>query len=332
MSLNKKNSIIVKSFEFINKWRSLPVYELISYFFMFASVPMLAYGIQTYNYEIIRIIIFTIITMYFGFFATLIWNDITDVDIDAIAHPDRPIPSGRINKKKFFKIALIFSLFNFIFAILISIWCFILVGIAALFVTFHNRYLKRKIKIPAYSEIFGPFQWIVVVIFGFLAIWSAAPISSEIAINFPFFGSIFTNGKAIEQMIILIIFTYFADTSHDIAEGIHDAEADLAHEVKTYSTTFGKEKAAKISLIMFAISGIFGIVMFLQFNLSPIFLCIFLFLFVYTLFYPLRLLKSDKKDIEKQGLIVGRKLYDYFLFTYDILFFSLIIQMLIFNI
>ncbi len=331
MSINKKNSIIVKSFEFINKWRSLPVYELISYFFMFTSVPILAYGIQSYNYEIIRIIIFTILTMYFGFFATLIWNDITDADIDAIAHPDRPIPSGRINTKKFFKIALIFSLLNFIFAILISIWCFILVGIAALFVTFHNKYLKRKIKIPAYSEIFGPFQWIVVVIFGFLAIWTATPISSEIAINFPLLGSIFTNSKAIEQMIILIIFTYFADASHDIAEGIHDADADLMHGIKTYSTTFGKEKAAKISLIMFTISGIFGIVMFLQFNLSIIFLCIFLLLFVYTLIYSLKLLKSGKKEIEKQGFIVGRKVYDYFLFTFDILFIDLIIQIFIFN-
>ena len=332
MSIKKENSIIKKSFVFITKWRSLPVYELISYFFMFASIPMLAYGIQTYNYEIIRIILLTILTMYSGFFATLIWNDITDADIDIIAHPDRPIPSGRINIKKFFKIALIFSALNFIFAVLISIWCFIIVGITALFVAFHNKYFKRKIKLPAYSEIFGPFQWIVVVIFGFLAIWTVSPISSEISVSIQFLGNIFTSNKAIEQMIILIIFTYFADSSHDVAEGIHDAEADLMHGVKTYATTFGKQNAAKISLIMFIISGILGIVMFFRSILSPIFLCIFLILFFYTLFYSLRLLKSNKQEIEKRGLIIGRKLYDYFLFTYDILFFGLIIQIVIFNI
>lgn len=332
MSIKKENSIIKKSFIFITKWRSLPFYELISYFFMFASVPMLANGIRPYNNEIIKIILFTILTLYTGFFATLIWNDITDADIDAIAHPDRPIPSGRINKKKFFKIALIFSVFNFIFAILISIWCFIIVGLTALFVAFHNKYLKRTIKLPAYSEIFGPFQWIVVVIFGFLAIWTALPVNSEISINFPFFGGIFTSSKAIEQMIILIIFTYFADTSHDIAEGIHDAEADLLHGVKTYATTFGKENAAKISMIMFIVSGILGIILFLRSILSPIFLCIFLLLFSYTIFYPLRLLKSNNQEIEKQGTTVGRKLYDYFLLTYDILFIDLIIQIFIFNI
>jgi len=331
LEIKKGNSIIKKSFLFITKWRSLPTYELISYFFMFASVPMFAYGIQPYNFEIIKIILLTILTMYTGFFATLIWNDITDADIDTIAHPDRPIPSGRINTKKFFKIALIFSFLNFIFAILISIWCFVIVGVTALFVAFHNKYFKRIIKLPAYSEIFGPFQWVVVVIFGFLAIWTTTPISSEISINISFLGNILTSSRAIESMILLIFFTYFADSSHDIAEGIHDAEADLKHGIKTYATTFGKEKASKISLIMFIISGIFGIVLFYRSILSPFFLCIFLLLFIYTLFYPLGLLKSNKKEIEKQGLIVGRKLYDYFLFTFDILFIGLIIHIFIFN-
>ena len=332
MFKNKENSIILKPFVFITKWRSLPVYELISYFFMFASIPVLAYGIQSYNNEIIKIILLTILALYSGFFATLIWNDITDADIDTIAHPNRPIPSGRIDTKKFFKIALIFSAFNFIFAFLISNWCFVLVAIAALFVALHNKYFKRIVKLPAYSEIFGPFQWIVVVIFGFLAIWTVAPISSEILISLPFFGSISTSIKAIEQMILLILFTYFADSSHDIAEGIHDAKADFMHGIKTYATTFGNEKASKISFFMFIISGIFGILIFIRSILSPIFLCVFLCLFLYTLIYPFRLLKSRKQEIEKQGFIVGRKLFDYFLFTYDILFIDLIIQIIIFYI
>ena len=101
MSVRKKNKLIHIPFSFIAQWRSLPAYELISYFLMFASIPMLAYGIQPYNFEIIRIIALTILTMYSGFFSTLIWNDITDSDIDSIAHPNRPIPSGRISPKKY---------------------------------------------------------------------------------------------------------------------------------------------------------------------------------------------------------------------------------------
>ena len=111
----------------------------------------------------------------------------------------------------------------------------------------------------------------------------------------------------------------------------YDAEADLKHGIKTYATTFGREKAVKISFLIFVVSGIFGIFLFLQSILSPIFLIIFLFLFVYTLFYPFKLLKSIKGGIKEQVIIVGRKFYDYFLFTYVIIFFDIIIQVLILN-
>ena len=316
---------------FLSQWRSLPLYELLSYVLMFACIPMLAYGVKSYNNEILIIIILTVLTLYCGFFAALIWNDITDVDIDAIAHPNRPIPSGKIKTKKFFVIALIFSALTFIFAFLISVFSLFLVGIAALFVAFHNKYLKRKVKFPAYSEIFGPIQWIVFVLFGFLVIWTVLPQSSEILVNISFFGSISTSGKAIQHMILLILFTYFADTSHDISEGLHDAVADHLYRIKTYTTTFGKEKAVIISIIMFVISGIIGIVLFFQSILSPIFLSLFLVLFVYTLYYPLQLLKTNKREIEEKGLFVGRKLYDYFLFTFNIIFIDLVIQILFFN-
>jgi 4-hydroxybenzoate polyprenyltransferase len=327
----KKNSLKYGPFAFIAQWRSLPAYELISYLLMFASVPMLAYGTQLYNYEILRIIILTVLTLYSGFFASLIWNDITDSDIDAIAHPDRPLPAGRINKKKFFRIALIFSALTFIFAILISIWCLILVGAAALFVTFHNKYLRRRIRFPAYSEIFGPLQWIVVALFGFFAVWTALPQSSEISLTFQLFGNISTSIDSIQQMVLLIIFIYFADNSHDIADGIHDAYADKLHGVKTYATTFGVEKAGRISFFMFIISGIFGIIFFLKSILSPIFLVLFLILFIYTLFYPIKLIRFNKKEIEKKGILVGRKLYDYFLFSFNLIFIDLVIQILLFN-
>jgi geranylgeranylglycerol-phosphate geranylgeranyltransferase len=298
---------------------------------MFSSVPMIAYGIQPYNFEIIKIIILTILTLYSGFFASLIWNDITDADIDAIAHPDRPIPSGKINKKKFFRIALIFSLLTFIFAILINIWCFILVGITALFVFFHNKYLKRSVKFPAYSEIFSPLQWIVVVIFGFFAVWTNFPNSYEIFFNIHIFGKISANIKQVYLMFILIIFTYFADNSHDIIEGIHDAKADMKFKVKTYATTFGLKKAVIISFCMFFISAIFAILFFIHSFLSPIFLCLFLILFIYTLFYELKFFILNFKKIDEYGKFVGRKLYNYFLFFYNIIFLDLIIQLLNLN-
>jgi geranylgeranylglycerol-phosphate geranylgeranyltransferase len=313
---------------FIAQWRDLPIYELISYPLMFASVPMLIYGIQTYDIGIIKIIILCILTLYSGFIAALIWNDITDVEIDRIAHPKRPIPSGRINSKKFFIIALLFSILTFIFAFLISIICLILVGLAAIFVALHNKYLKRRINFPAYSEIFSPLQWTVVALFGAISIWSALPQSSDILIKIPLFGNLSTSNIAIQQLLILICFIYFADSAHDIIEGIHDAEADEKHNIKTYTTTFGWETALNVAILMFVFSGIVGIILFIKTILSYIFLFSFLIIFFYILYNFLKLFKYKKEEIVDQGIVFGRKLYNYYIFSFNLIFIDLLIQIL----
>ena len=46
-------SIITKPFVFLSNWRSLPTFEMLSYFLMYASIPMLAYGLNNYDYDII---------------------------------------------------------------------------------------------------------------------------------------------------------------------------------------------------------------------------------------------------------------------------------------
>ena len=325
---NRRNSILKKPINFLADWRPLPLYELISYVLMYASVPMLAYGIQTYDLNIMKIILLTILTMYSGFFAALIWNDITDADIDAVAHPDRPVPAGTISKKKFFAVALVFSAMTFIFAILVSIWCLVLVGATALFVAFHNKYLKKIIKIPAYSEIFTPIQWLTVATFGFLAIWTVLPQSMDIIFELPLFGTISTSGREIQNMILLVLFTYFADNAHDLPEGIHDVEGDRKLGVKTYATSFGEKNAAKISFCMFFISGIFGILLFIKTILSPVFLIPFLVLWTYILYNSHMLTRKDNEDMKKMGKIIGRKGFNYLLMSYNLIFLDVLLQLI----
>jgi 4-hydroxybenzoate polyprenyltransferase len=296
---------------------------------MFAGAIMFAYGIKPYNIEVIKLILFTIITLYSGFFAALIWNDISDQDIDIIAHPNRPIPSGRISSKKFFAIALIFSALTFIFAVLISLWCLLLVGITAIFVTFHNKYLKKIIKTYAYSEIFTPFQWLTVPLIGFLAVWTALPKTGNINLSAPLLGYISIHSTHILPMLLLILFTYFADDAHDLAEGIVDKDGDRKHGVKTYATTFGERIAAKISLVMFFISGILGIILWLMTFLSLIFIILFILLWSYTLKYYYQLVKTTD-DLPRKYIakIAGKKGYDYFLFSYALIFLDVFLQVL----
>jgi 4-hydroxybenzoate polyprenyltransferase len=299
---------------------------------MFASVPMLAYGLKTYNNEILMVISFTVIALYSGFFAALIWNDITDSEIDTIAHPDRPIPSGRISKQRFFAIALIFSALTFIFSILISIWCFLLVGFTALFTSFHNIYLKNRIRIPAYSEIFTPLQWLTVAIIGYLAIWTVFPTLGTITIN-PFsIGQISFQSFDLYTMIILVLFTYFAVNAHDLPEGIHDYEGDKIKGVRTYATSFGQQNAARVSFSYFFLSGIFALILFSRTILTVLFLILFLINWIYILYQSYQLLKATDKNRKDLAIIAGRKGYDYFLMSYNIIFLDVFIQIVIYHV
>ncbi len=328
--LHKVGKLLNQPSIFLNKWRSFSTIRLVQYIFMFACIPMLSYGIKPYGSEIIIVIIFTILTLYSGFFATLLWNDITDIGIDAISHPDRPLPAGRISIKKMFGIALVFSALTFVFSYLVSFLCFCFASIIALFVAVHNKYLKKIVKLPAYSEITTPLQWIVVPIFGFLAIWTVIPPTGDITINLSFFGYISFNTYDFQNMILLVIFTYLADGAHDLPEGIHDLEGDKKLGVKTYAASFGVRTAARISFIMFLISGIIGIIIFIRTILTPIFLILFLLLWIYTMFNSYRLLIARNKDITDLGKIVGQKTFRFFWITYDIIFLDILIQILIF--
>jgi len=331
MNIVTKNAKLnfAKPLNFLKNWRSLPPFEMISYILMYSSVPMLAYGINPYNYDILRIILLTILCLYSGFFAALIWNDITDSDIDKISHPDRPIPSGRISRKKFFNIALFFSLLTFIFSFLVSFWCFIVVIFAALFVALHNKYFKKIVKFPAYSEIFTPIQWIVVVIFGYIAVWTNFTYQNSIILNIPFVENISTNIFEIQNMFLLILFTYFADNAHDLPEGIHDYKGDLKLGVKTYATSFGKKNAARISFIWFIISGLLGFLIYIHTILTEIFLIPFLFIWIYTLYYSYNLMEKNEDEIEKYSIIVGRKGFNYLLLSFDLIFIDILIQLLL---
>ncbi len=327
----KNNNFFVRPINFLIRWRPFPLYELISYVFMYASVPMLAYGIHSYNSEIIKIIFFSIFTLYSGFFAALIWNDITDVDIDKIAHPDRPVPKGTITKSKFFTVALIFSALTFIFAILVSVWCLFIVGMTALFVTFHNKFLKKRIKIPAYSEIFTPVQWLAVAVFGYFAIWTALSNKGSITADLPILGYISLSSYDFQNMIILVLFTYFADDAHDLPEGIHDVEGDKKIGVRTYATSFGEKTAAKISFVMFFISGLLGFILFYRTILSYVFLIPFIIIWIYMLSWSYKLIKVKTYEMKNLSSIVGRKGFDYLLISYNLIFLDIFIQLIIYH-
>jgi len=332
---SKKEFFLTKPVQFLSNWRPFPPYELICYILMFAGATMFAWATMfaDYNFkfsiQLIKIIFLTIATLYSGFFAALIWNDITDEDIDIIVHPTRAIPSERISPKNFFTIALVFSALTFIFAVLTSPWCLFIVGITALFVAFHNKYLKKIIKLPAYSEIFTPVQWLAVPLFGFFAVFTTLPATGNINFSVPVLGSLSIHSTQLLPMFLICLFTYFADDAHDIAEGIHDVDGDHKLGVKTYATSFGEKTAAKISFSMFFISGIFGILLWFSTILSLIFLIPFVIFWFYILNQSYKFIKiTDDLQRKYMGKIIGNKGYNYLLFSFSLIFLDVFLQLI----
>ena len=130
-------------------------------------------------------------------------------------------------------------------------------------------------------------------------------------------------------MLLLVLFTYFADDAHDLSEGIHDVDGDRKLGVKTYATSFGEKNAAKISFFMFFISGLFGMLLFVRTILSPVFLIMFLIIWIYMLRWSYKLVKVDKTDMTELGTIVGRKGFNYLLMSYNLIFLDVFIRLLI---
>ena len=70
-------------------------------------------------------------------------------------------------------------------------------------------------------------------------------------------------------------------------------------------------------------------IVFFKSILSPIFLILFIILTIYTLRYPLKLIKTKKEELKEKSVVSGRKLYDYFLFTYNLIFLDLVLQLVL---
>ena len=149
-------------------------------------------------------------------------------------------------------------------------------------------------------------------------------LSNPFFINHHFF-----NINDLQNMIILVLFTYFAVNAHDLPEGIHDYHGDKKKGVRTYATSFGMHNAARISFFMFFLSGILGMILFYRTILSPLFLILFLIIWIYVLYHSYQLLKAEDENRKQLAEIAGRKGYDYFLMAFNLIFIDIFIQIIL---
>ncbi len=151
-------------------------------------------------------------------------NDYIDHEIDKTAHPDRPIPSGRMSRKT----ALYASLFMFIGAFVVSLLtadsvCIAIVAVAVLLMVAYEVALKQRGFVGNLT---------IAILTGMMFLLGGAVVGDAMA-------------NAIVAMMALLV-----SVGREIAKDIEDMESDEGARL-TLPMKIGKRNSATLACIFF---------------------------------------------------------------------------------
>ena len=186
-------------------------------------------------------------------------NDYFDVEIDAINKPNRPIPSGKINRTH----ALYFSIVLFIIGTIIAFYIHIICGLIALFnsilLIYYGKTLKQKALI---GNIVVGYLTGATVLFG---------------------GAVF-GIKGMEVLIVLFLLAMFATIAREIVKDIEDIKGDKKQGLKTLPIKIGVKKSANIAALITIIAIAISPIPFLTSMMSIEYLIFILFANICSIF------------------------------------------------
>jgi geranylgeranylglycerol-phosphate geranylgeranyltransferase len=151
-------------------------------------------------------------------------NDFFDADIDAVNRPDRPIPSGAVNRIS----ARGFAVTLFLAGILLSLFTNpICIGITILNSFILVAYAAKLKKMPLLGNI------------------AVAYLSASIFL----FGGAFSGWEGFIHMIPIAAITFFAMLSRELFKDAEDVEGDKAGGADTLPLRIGIKKTSQLALV-----------------------------------------------------------------------------------
>lgn len=156
------------------------------------------------------------------------YNQVTDLEVDRVNRPGRPIPSGKISIKEALGFAFTVYTIGLVIAYIISFPFFVVTAICLIITTLYSTppiYLKKRFILST-STIALCQSWLFL-----LAGWVIYPFANPWELTFWFIG--------------LVLFTLLigACGTKDFTE----VEGDGKFDMKTLPILYGNEKAAKIT-------------------------------------------------------------------------------------
>ena len=181
----------------------------------------------------VLVLAFVFMFSYIGGFNTL--NAISDVKLDLISKPHRPLPSKRLSVFE----AKIFTSFLFmVFLLLVFFYYSIEIFVISVLMTFSAVFYSFVIRIKRFFILANIYLGIVYTFFPLL-------------LGFFLFKSNLT--VPLFEFFIIFLFT----TLVLLCKDFEDYEADKKHQVKTFVNILGFRKALKIIFILFLLFFVF---------------------------------------------------------------------------
>ena len=205
-------------------------------------------------------------------------NDYADRYIDKIAHPERPIPAGKIKPNSAIKISLILTALSLFIASFINPYCFLIALSAILLESSYAVFLNK------------------------LAIGKNVVISGLVALLF-IYGGFSVNKFLSVEIWILSMLAFIINMAREIVKDIEDVKGDRKAGRKTLPIKHGIKKARMLAIFF----TIFAIVL----SPLPYFLNIFDISYIFIVvvadaFYLYALIKiSIAKNFIKAGMLIS---------------------------
>ena len=153
-------------------------------------------------------------------------NDVLDVDVDRVAHPERPIPSGRVSPQGALGIAVVLFLVGLGSAWTLGQMPFLVAGLAVLGILMYNLWAKW---VPLLGNLL---------------------VSGIAALTFLFVGVVVGEIRA---MIFPFLFAFLFHWAREIVKDIQDAGADRIRQARTLPLWLGETFAWRMAKILLAI-------------------------------------------------------------------------------
>ncbi len=232
----------------------------------------------------LNIMLIAVVAVFLFSSAGNVLNDYFDREIDKINHPERPIPSKRVNAGDALKFSVALFLLSLLFAVLLNFFCVIIALLAFTFQILYELKFKRHYLSKNFTIAF---------LTGMLFVFGGVAVKN--------FDVLFV----ISPSIIFAVLAFLAIFGREIVKDIEDYNGDA--DRLTLPKKIGVKGAGIVAAVFLLLSVALSPVpyLILKFNLAYVFLVsVTDLMFIYCLIIQLKNPKKARKII-KIGMLIA---------------------------